>query len=229
MPQLRRKSLTTISTWVANGSLPLLDSNTSITFGHDVDHHAGHDAEADDRQHDRVEHRAEHLLARHLAVLGVVGQALEHAVEAAGALAGGHRGAVDLREHLAGIPPKPSASVWPSMTLRAHAEHDALHARLLGLLGHGEQRFFERQAGLDQRGELAREQRQVGGGDAAPQREAAVALRFAVFDLGDGDRQQLPLAQQLAHVLDGVAFDDAVLFAARGVESGVFEGAHGQD
>ena len=33
MPQLRRKSLTTISTWVANGSLPLLDSNTSTTFG----------------------------------------------------------------------------------------------------------------------------------------------------------------------------------------------------
>ena len=33
MPQLRKNSLTTISTWVANGSLPLLDSNTSITFG----------------------------------------------------------------------------------------------------------------------------------------------------------------------------------------------------
>ena len=47
------------------------------------------------------------------------------------------------------------------------------------------------------------------GGDAAPQREAALALRFPVSDLGDGDRQQLPLAQQLAHVLDGVAFDDA--------------------
>ena len=55
-----------------------------------------------------------------------------------------------------------------------------------------------------------------------------VAFRFTVFDLGDGDRQQLLLAQQLAHVLDGVAFDDAVLFAARGVESGVFESAHGR-
>ena len=53
--------------------------------------------------------------------------------------------------------------------------------------------------------------------------EAAIALGFAVFDLGDGDRQQLPLAQQLPHVFDGVAFDHAILFAARGVESGVFE------
>ena len=47
-----------------------------------------------------------------------------------------------------------------------------------------------------------------------------------MFDLGDGDRQQLPLAQQLPHVFDGVAFDHAILFAARGVESGVFEGTH---
>ena len=31
-----------------------------------------------------------------------------------------------------------------------------------------------------------------------------------MLDLGDGDRQQLPFAQQLAHVLDGVAFDDAL-------------------
>ena len=66
------------------------------------------------------------------------------------------------------------------------------------------------------------------GGHLAPHGEAAIALGFAVFDFGDRDRQQLPLAQQLPHVFDGVAFDDAVLFAARGVESGVFEGAHGE-
>ena len=113
--------------------------------------------------------------------------------------------------------------------LGAHAEHDALDARLLGLLGDREQRLFERQAGLDQRGELAREQRQIGGGDAAPQREAALALGLAVFDLGDGDRQQLPFAQDLPHVLDGVAFDHAVLFAAGGIEGGVFEGTHASD
>ena len=94
----------------------------------------------------------------------------------------------------------------PSMMLWTRGFSDLLRDR--------EQRFFERQAGLHQRGELARQQRQIGGGDAAPQGEAAIALGFAVFDLGDGDRQQLPLAQQLPHVLDGVAFDHAL--AVRG-------------
>jgi hypothetical protein len=41
-----------------------------------------------------------------------------------------------------------------------------------------------------------------------------------------GDRQELPLAQQLPHVLDGVTFDHAILLAARSIESGVFEGTH---
>ena len=71
------------------------------------------------------------------------------------------------------------------------------------LLGHGQQRLFERQAGLHESGELAREQRQVAGGDAA--REAR-SVRWRLLprraDLGDGDRQQRALAQQLADVLD---------------------------
>ena len=81
-------------------------------------------------------------------------------------------------------------------------------------------------AGLHQRRELAGEQRQVGGRYAPAQGEAPVALGLAVSDLGDGDRQELPVAQDLPHVFDGVAFDHAILFAARGVESGVFEGTH---
>jgi hypothetical protein len=56
----------------------------------------------------------------------------------------------------------------------------------------------------------------------------ASRLRLAVLDLGHGDGQQLAVAQQLPHVLDGVAFDDAILFAARGVERGVFECTHGR-
>jgi len=47
-----------------------------------------------------------------------------------------------------------------------------------------------------------------------------------MLDLRDGDRQELPVAQDLPHVLDGVAFDHAVLFAASRVERGVFEGPH---
>ena len=167
MPQLRRNSLTKISTCVANGSLPLLVSNTSMTFGTTytimpitmprqmIDSTIG------------IEHGAQDLLARDFAVLGVVGQALEHAVQVAGAFARGHRRAVDLREHAR----KFGEAVGQRVAfhdLGAHAEQDALNARLLGLLGDREQRFFERQAGLDQRRELARQQRQIAGGDAAP-------------------------------------------------------------
>ena len=88
-----------------------------------------------------------HFLARDLAVLGVVGQPLEHAVQAAGALAGGDRGAVDLREHLRELAEAVRERV-AFHDLGAHAEHDALHARLLGLLRDGQQSFLERQPGL---------------------------------------------------------------------------------
>ena len=57
------------------------------------------------------------------------------------------------------------------MTLRAHAEHDVAHARLVGLLRDREQRFLERQRGFDQRRELARDQRQVRGAQSALERE----------------------------------------------------------
>ena len=62
---------------------------------------------------------------------------------------------------------------------------------------------------------------------ALPVSPVAIALGFAVFDLGDGNGQQLPLSQQRADMFDGVAFENAGLFAARGIESGEFESAHG--
>src|SRR6185436_15131491 len=62
-----------------HGQLALARLEHLDHFRDDVHHHACHDAETDDRQHDRVEHGAEDLLARDLAVLGVVGQSLEHA------------------------------------------------------------------------------------------------------------------------------------------------------
>ena len=39
--------------------------------------------------------------------------------------------------------------------------------------------------------------------------------------------KQLPFAQDLADVFDGIAFDDSDLLAAGAVERGVFEGTHG--
>jgi hypothetical protein len=45
-------------------------------------------------------------------------------------------------------------------------------------------------------------------------------------DLGDRDRQQLLLAQQLADVPRGIAFEDPLALLAGGIERYVFERAH---
>src|SRR5204863_3182569 len=109
---------------------------------------------------------------------------------------------------------------------RAHAEHDALHARLLGLLRNREQRLLQRQAGARQCGQLPGEQRQVRRRDAPGEAEGALAPGFLLRDLGDRDRQQLLLAQLLADLARRVAFEDALALAAAGIEGGVFERAH---
>ena len=85
----------------------------------------------------------------------------------------------------------------------------------------GEQRFLERQAGTHQRRELPGDQRQVGGGHAAcdADAEALLAARFVLGDLGDVERQELALAQQLADLARRVALDDALAFAAGGVDA----------
>ena len=75
--------------------------------------------------------------------------------------------------------------------LGAHAENDALQARLLGVLADGQQRLLERQAGFDERRELARQQRQVEPRNASEQRELALRLALARLDLGDLDGQEL--------------------------------------
>ena len=79
--------------------------------------------------------------------------------------------------------------------LGADAEQDALEPRFLGVLADGEQGLFERQGGLDEGRELARQQGQVEPRNTLEQRELAPRLALALFDLGDFDGQQLALAQ----------------------------------
>ena len=161
----------------------------------------------------------------YLAALGVVREPLEHGVETSRLLAGRHRGAIDLREDLREF----GEAVGERVALhhaRAHAEQDALDARLLGLLRDREQRFLERQAGAHQRGELACEQGEIGRGDAARESDAEtlLAARLGLHDFGDVDRQQLLLAQELADLPRRIALDDAFAFAA-GVSTAVYSKA----
>jgi hypothetical protein len=141
-----------------------------------------------------------------------------------GLLAGGHRGAVDLREDAREL----AEAVRQRVALHdlgAHAQHDALHARLLGLLRDREQRLLQRQTGAHQGGQLAGEQRQVGGGDLAREAEGLLARGLLLGHFRDRDRQQLLLAQQLADVARRVALEDAGALAAAGLKGCVFEGA----
>src|SRR5262245_10103470 len=110
--------------------------------------------------------------------------------------------------------------------LGAHAEDDALQARLFGLLADGEQRLFERQARAHERRELASEEREIETRDAAAQAEAAARGALALLDLGDLDGEELLLAQQLADVTRRVALEHAAMLFADRIDRDVLVRAH---
>ena len=60
-----------------SGSFARLALEHRHDLRHDEHQQARDDGEAHDREDDRIEHGAEHPLAQQLAVLGVVGEALE--------------------------------------------------------------------------------------------------------------------------------------------------------
>ena len=109
----------------------------------------------------------------------------------------------------------------------AHAEDDALDARLLGLLGDRLQRFVERQSRMNERCELTREKREIAGRDTAAKADLGrAATLLGMRDLVDGNRQQALFPQRLADVASGVAFENAFALATAGIDGGVFESAH---
>ena len=147
-----------------------------LEYRHDLGYHVGQqerdDGEGQDHQHDGIHQRVADLLAHDLARFGVIGQAFQHRVELAGLLAGGHRRAINLRKGLRKIPQSIRQRVAFD-DFAAHAENDALYARLFGLFRDRLQGLLERQTGAQQRGELARQQRQVQRRQSAPQEAAA--------------------------------------------------------
>ena len=98
--------------------------------------------------------------------------------------------------------------------LAAHAEDDALDARLLGLFGDRLQRFLQRQPGAQQRRELTRQHRQIAAsrGRAGETARAPPLFSFALRRLLNIHRQQLLVAQQLPDVLRRIAFDETLAF-----------------
>ena len=111
--------------------------------------------------------------------------------------------------------------------LAAHAQNDSLDPRFLGLLGDRLQRFLQRQSGTQQGGQLARQQGQIERREPAAHESAGPALlELALSRLLDVHGQEVLLAQQLAHMLGGVALDESFALLALRIESRVFERAH---
>ena len=111
--------------------------------------------------------------------------------------------------------------------LGPRAQHDARQARLVGLLAHCEQRFVQRQSGLDERRELTRDQGEIERADAAPELErlpsGAGCGRFHLCDLNG---HELSVAEQLAHVARCVALENALVLFAVGRDGHVLIRAH---
>ncbi len=115
------------------------------------------------RQNNGIDQGVADLLAHDLARLGVVGEPLEDLIQLAGLLACRNRGAVDFRKSLRKIPQSISQRVAFN-DLAAHAEHNALHSRLLGLFGDGLQGLLEGQTRSQQRRQLTGQHRQIQAG-----------------------------------------------------------------
>jgi hypothetical protein len=112
-----------------------------------------------------VEQCAKHALPQLIAAFGVVGQALEHGVEAAGLFSRPDRGAIDLREH----PWEAAERRGERIALhdpRADPGEDPLGRRPVGLLGDGLQGFLQRQRRPYQGRQLPRDQCEVPSADA---------------------------------------------------------------
>ncbi len=142
-------------------------------------------------------------------------------------LARGHGGPVDFGECLREI----AQAVGQRMALHhfaAHAEHDSLNPGLFGLFGDGLQRFLERQSGAQKGGKLAGQEREIERREAAAHERSPLALILLLALRGflDLHGQELLFAQQLPHVLRGVAFDQPLAFPSLGVEGDIFERAH---
>ena len=162
---------------------------------HHQQRHAGDEYRIDQRHHDL----ALHLLAR----LGVIGEALQHQIQVTGLFAGGHRGAVQIGKHMGEI----AQGRRQGMALhepRPHSHDHALDARLVALLRHRLQGLLDGQAGVDQGGELAADQGQICGADAALKQAAAPAPGLALLNLDDRQGRQ-PASRSCWRIWRGVS------------------------
>ena len=113
--------------------------------------------------------------------------------------------------------------------LRPDAKDHALDAGLLGLFGHRLQCLIERQPRMNQCRELASQQGKIGRRNTAPhgsEGRGTTLPAFLLRDFAQRDREEVLLPQELADLTGCVALENALAFAARGIDGCVFECAH---
>ena len=110
----------------------------------------------------------------------------------------------------------------------AHRQQHALDPRRSGLRGGSTQGLLDRQGGLDQRRQLAGQQGQLGGRQAATQAQAVTRLLvLAGPRRADLQRRQLSLAQQGTRLAGAVGFQQALVLTTLGIQRQVGIGGHG--
>ena len=193
-------------------------------------HHIGdekdHDHQRHQRHHRRVGHGADQLGTQQLALLQVVGQALQHQAERAAGFAGRHHAAVNLVE-LARRGGQRAGEGGATVDLGLELGQQLLLTRLFALLGQGGQRALQRQAAADQAGELARPHRERGRAEHARlQQGQATRLGLLLRHHLDGQRRELHLAQLRARGTRVVGLQQPGLRATGGVQRFVLVGGH---
>ena len=197
---------------------------------HHVRHHIT-EQKADDQQgrahqNQRIEQRQLNFLPRLLALLGVVGQLLQHRTQVAGMLARRHGGAVQLRESR-GEFFQAAGQVMAFQHPRTHRQQHALNARRTGLSCRRAQGFLNRQRRLHQSRQLPGDQRQIAGGNATGKTEVRTCASLFPCARGfDIQRRQLAFTQNLPHLTRAVGFQHAFLLTPLTVEGEVFERGH---
>ncbi|MNQ76873.1 hypothetical protein D3C85_917220 [compost metagenome] len=198
-----------------------------LELGHHLGHHGGEQYGDDPHRHQGehygVDHRLQQLGAHMLALLGVIGEPVQHLLQVPGLLPGRYHGAKQLIEHMG----KGAKGVGKGVALHhlaAHRRHQAAQMSLLALLGHRPQRLLYGEAGSHQGRQLTGDQRQLGGGRPAPEQHEAIRLPLRLLGgLVHLERGQPLLAQQLAYLAGGVTLHHPGFLSAPAVEGLVFK------
>ena len=127
-----------------------------LELGHDDRHQEDHDAHGDDHDDDGIDHRGHDLVLELLGLFLVFGEPVEHEFEHAAQFAGLDHVDVKLVENLRECW-RLSENVLPVCTESARVLMVRLHHRIRLLPAQHGETAQQRQAGIDQRRELARE------------------------------------------------------------------------